>query len=333
MRNLNFKWIGVLCLTCMLGLTACEGSQIGNTTSNQGKSTSSNVLRFYAAPQTGSWYPLAVSITEIMKQNMPSLTQVSIEPGGGVSNVVAINEGKGEVGFSQATPTIDGIEGKPPFKNKMKNIRYVASLFPHVTQIVVLKSSGIKSIEDIKGKTINVGQKGLLTEDIARRILKSYGMSYQDMKSVQNLSFADAVEQMKDGRIDVMFWTVPLPFAVLTDLSQSKDIDLLPIPDDKIEDLTKQNPGLAKITIPAGVYKGLEKDVQTIQSPLVVITNQNTSEELVYELTKTIYNHLEELKQVEPSLKSINTKDLPTDIGVMFHPGAEKFFKEQGLLQ
>ncbi|GAB7389135.1 TAXI family TRAP transporter solute-binding subunit [Bacillaceae bacterium] len=290
-------------------------------------------LRFMAAPQSGSWYPLAVGITEMMKKSSGLLRQVSIEPGGGVSNVVAVNNGQGQVGFSQAMPMVDGFKGNPPFKGKQENVQYVLSLFPHQTHIVVLKNSGIKSIEDIKGKRINVGQKGLLTEEIARRILEAYGMSYNDMASVQNLSFADSVEQMKDGRLDVLFWTVPAPFAVLTDLSQSKDIAFLSIPDDKIQQLSGENPGLMKTAIKAGTYKGIEQDVNTIQSPLVVIANRQASEELVYQLTKTIYNGLEELKKIDPALKPITQKDLPLDFGVPMHPGAVKFFQEQGLIR
>lgn len=349
MKKMKWGRLAALSLTCIIGLTACGGGgssapsaggesqpAASGSSGNSQPAASAEVpstLRFYAAPQTGSWYPLAVAITEAMKKELPVLKQVSIEPGGGVANVVALEAGQGELGFSQAMPLADGVAGNPPFKNKAENVQYVMSLFPHVTQIVVLKGSGIESIEDIKGKTINVGQRGLLTEDIASRIVKAYGMTYQDMKSVQNLSFADAVEQMKDGRIDVMFWTVPLPFAVLNDLSQSKDMDLLSIPDDKIEELTKQNPGLVRTTIPAGVYKGLDHEVQTIQSPLVVIANKNASEQLVYEMTKTIYNGLEDLKKIDPALKDIEAKDLPIDIGVPYHPGAERFFKEQGLLK
>lgn len=328
----------------MLALSACGGSQQnagkggqdkaeGSASSNKAASNQPIELRFMAAPQSGSWYPLAVGITESLKKSMSNLKQVSIEPGGGVANVIAVNSGQGQVGFSQAMPLVDGIKGNPPFKSKNENVQYILSLFPHTTHIVVLKNSGIKKIEDVKGKRINVGPKGLLTEDIAARILKAYGMSYNDMGSVQNLSFADSVEQMKDGRLDILFWTVPTPFAVLTDLAQSKDMDLLPLPEDKIKSLTSTNPGLVKTTLPKGTYKGLDHDVETIQSPLVVIANKNAPEDLVYQVTKTIYDGLDELKKIDPALKPIQQKDLPVDIGVPLHPGAKKFFQEKGLIK
>lgn len=336
-KNAYLKTLTSLSLvfTLLIGCSSAPGKQ-GQTQGGQASATDSNApidLRFMAAAQSGSWYPLAVGITEALKKNMSGLKQVSIEPGGGVANVIAVNGGQGQMGFSQAMPTVDGIKGNPPFKGKQDNVQYVLSLFPHSTHIVVLKNSGITKIEDIKGKKINVGPKGLLTEDIASRILKAYGMSYEDMGSVQNLSFADSVEQMKDGRLDVLFWTVPSPFAVLTDLSQSKDMELIPIPEEKIKEMTSANPGLVRAVLPKGTYKGVDHDVVTIQSPLIVIANKNAPEDLVYQLTKYVYDHLDDLKKIDPALRPVTQESLFVDIGVPMHPGAKKFFEEKGVLK
>jgi TRAP transporter TAXI family solute receptor len=343
-KSSKLKTFSLLVLSLAL-LVACSNRKPDTTTKpnettapskETTATTTSNVsidLRFMAAAQSGSWYPLAVGITQALKKNMTNLKQVSIEPGGGVANVIAVNNGQGQLGFSQAMPMVDGAAGNPPFKSKNENVQYVLSLFPHSTHIVVLKNSGIKKIEDIKGKRINVGPKGLLTEDLAARILKAYGMSYKDMSSVQSLSFADSVEQMKDGRLDVLFWTVPAPFNVLTDLAQSKDMDLLSLPEDKIKALTSQNSGLVTDTIKKETYKGLDHDVATIQSPLIVIANKTASEDLVYRITKTIYDGLDDLKKIDRALDPVTRESLPTDIGVAMHPGAVKFFKEKGLVK
>jgi hypothetical protein len=340
MKSLKASSVVALLLVLLI-IAGCGSSgavQQGNESgfSSTGESTGKEEainLRFMAAPQSGSWYPLAVGITEMLKKNMSNLAQVSIEPGGGVANIVGVNQGQAQMGFSQAAPFVDGLNGNPPFQEKMENIRYMLSLFPHKTHIVVLKDSGIDSIEDIRGKRINVGTKGLLTEDLAARILKAYGMTYDDMASVQNLSFADSIEQMKDGRLDVLFWTVPVPFAVLTDLSQSKDIKLLPIPEDKRQELIKQNPGLVDTVIESGTYKGVDEDIPTIQSPLIMLAHKDAPEELVYQTTKTVAEGLEELKAIDPSLKPVKLEDLPKDIGAPLHPGAERYFKEIGLIQ
>ncbi|MBP1155590.1 MULTISPECIES: TAXI family TRAP transporter solute-binding subunit [unclassified Paenibacillus] len=339
-KNKHLKTVSslLLVLALLIGCSTKPGMTMNEKKTNGGDVPASDSnqpmdLRFMAAAQSGSWYPLAVGITEALKKNMSNIKQISIEPGGGVANVLAVNGGMGQMGFSQAMPTVDGYAGNAPFKEKNENVQYVLSLFPHTTHIAVLKNSGITKIEDMKGKKINVGPRGLLTEDIASRILQAYGMSYKDMASVQNLSFADSVEQMKDGRLDVLFWTVPSPFAVLTDLSQSKEIDLLPIPEEIIKQMTSSNSGLVKVTLPKGTYKGVDYDVVTVQSPLVVIANKNAPEQLVYQMTKTIYDNLENLKNIDPALKPVTKESLLVDIGVPIHPGAKKFFQEKGMLK
>ncbi|WP_017727641.1 TAXI family TRAP transporter solute-binding subunit [Halalkalibacterium ligniniphilum] len=328
--------ITVLFISLSILLGACGQEEAANEEAiSNGNSTSGTInLTFMAAQQSGAWYPLAVGITEMMKKNIDNLGNISIQPGGGVSNVIALNNGTGEIGFSQAGPAADGFLGNPPFQEKMENVKYLLSLFPHQTHIVVPKNSGIATIEDIKGKRINVGTQGLLSEDIASRILEIHGMTYGDMQSVQNLSFSDSVEQMKDGRLDVLFWTVPAPFAVLNDLSQSMEIDFLELPKDTIDELLSQNAGFFKTSLDAGTYNGVDYDVATIQSPIVVIASNETSEDLIYQTTKTIYEGIEELAQINPVIGTLDPKvDLPIDIGVPLHPGAEKFFREQGLLQ
>jgi hypothetical protein len=284
-----------------------------------------------AAEQSGAWYPLAVGITQIMKKEMPNLGNISIIPGGGISNAVGINKGTAELGFSQASSIVDALAGNPPFETKAENITYMLSLFPHKTHVMVFQDSGIQEINDLVGKRINVGTKGLLTEDIARRLLDVYGLSYGDMGSVQNLSFSDSVVQMKDGRLDALFWTVPTPFAVLSDLSLSEKIDLINIPVEKINQLITSNPGLTQTVIKAGTYKGVNYDITTIQSPIVMIANNATNEDVVYYATKVVYENLDALKLSSANLKEIQKEDLLHDMNVPLHPGARKYLLEMGI--
>ena len=281
-----------------------------------------------AAEQSGAWYPLAVGIIQIMKREMPGLGNVSILPDGGISNVIGIDQGLAQIGFSQASSVIDAIAGNAPFKTKISNISYLLSLFPHKTHIIVLADSGVNTIENLVGKRINVGTKGLLTEDIARRILDAYGMSYEDMNSVQNLSFSDSVVQMKDGRLDALFWTSPAPFAVLSDLGLSIDIKFLSLPEDKIQMLSVNNSGLSRSIIASGTYKGVEEDIITIQSPIVLIANKQISEDIAYFATQSVFENLEELRLISPYLKDMDQTDLIRDLTIPMHPGAKKYLTE-----
>jgi len=306
---------------CAVLVAACSRTQDANTIN----------LRFMAAEQTGAWYALAVGITQAMKKSMPDLGTISILPGGGISNAVGVDQGQAQLGFSQASSVVDALNGAPPFKTPARNIQYVLSLFPHKTHIVVLQGSGIASLADLRGKHINVGARGLLTEDIARRLLRSAGIAYDDLASVQNLSFSDSVVQMKDGRLDALFWTSPAPFAVLTDLAQSEDIELLDIPTANIEQLLSENRGFTRATITAGSYKGVDHDVDTIQSALVLIANSRASDELVYYATKVVVENLQELQQISPYLVDVEARHLFEDYGVPLHAAAQRYFAEAGL--
>jgi len=331
----NIYQVKYIWFLLLLLLTACSDSGSGGNESGGQVSTQPGAkieIRFMAAEQSGTWYSLAVGITQMLRNSMPETGNISILPGGGISNVVGVETGQANLGFSQASSIVDAFNGEPPFKEKTENVRYVLTLFPHKTQIVVFERSGIQTIEDIKGKRINVGTRGLLTEDVARRSLEAYGMTYSDMRSVQNLSFSDAVVQMKDGRLDAMFWTVPAPFPVLTDLSQSENVRFLSLPEDKVKILTDKNPGFTRTTIEAGMYRGIDSEIVTIQSPLVMIANKDAPDELVYQITKVVYENLAELHNVAPNLKGVTHRDLLHDYGVPMHPGAIRYFKEVGLL-
>jgi TRAP transporter TAXI family solute receptor len=156
-------------------------------------------------------------------------------------------------------------------------------------------------------------------------------MTYEDMASVQNLSFSDSVVQMKDGRLDALFWTSPVPFAVLTDLAQSEQIRLITLPDEKINGLIAQNRGFDRGRIPAGTYRDVDYDVNTIQSSLVMIAHDSTPDELVYYASKVVYENLNELKQISPYLVDIEQQDLFVNFNVPVHPAAMKYFIEAGL--
>ncbi|KIL35475.1 hypothetical protein SD71_13200 [Cohnella kolymensis] len=326
-KSFYFKSLCFMLISFLL-LLGCSNQQSSSDSSHQKIN-----LRFAAGSQSGDWYPLAVGITEMMKKNMNNLDQVSIEQGGGVANVMSVNKKQTEIGFSHGMSIIDGIKGNPPFKEKNENLTYVVSLDPYYMQIAVLKGSGINKIEDLKGKRINVGPKSATTEVAARMVLEAYGMSFEDMKSVEHLSHGDSVEQMKDKRLDALFWVMGAPFGAMTDLTETKDIEFLPIPEDKIQLLSDKNPAILKGTIKAGTYRGQDTDVTTLKTPLAVVANKDAPDDLVYEATKTIFNGLSELGKISPALKNVKPEDLPIDIGLSMHPGAKKFWEEQGLVK
>jgi TRAP transporter TAXI family solute receptor len=145
-------------------------------------------LRLATGPIGGSWYPLGGAIAELMKQKAG--VNVTVSPGGGVANVLAIEVGIADLGFGNTASTVDGVMGRDPFKSKTANTRYVSTLYRQFFQIVVREDSGIKTVADLKAKSIAPGPRGFTGEQIARHVLQVYGLSYNDMSKVHHISWS-----------------------------------------------------------------------------------------------------------------------------------------------
>lgn len=284
-------------------------------------------LKMMTGPMGGSWYPLGGAIGELIQKSFPGST-VSVAPGGGMANVVAVEGGKADIGFGNSSSSVDAVEGRPPFKAPTKNVMQLANLYPQYFQIFVLKDSAIKSVADLKGKIICPGPKGHTGELVSELVLKLYGLSYKDMRHVNHVSYADAGALMKDGHADAWLPGTTIPAAVGLELATTKGIRLIPIPDDKIKALQKMNAGYIKRIIPAGTYPGLNEDVQTIGYFTHLVISAKLSEPVVYKITKLLAENVDRLADVVKDMKGVTVKDLALDIGVPFHPGALKYYKE-----
>lgn len=289
-------------------------------------------LKMMTGPMGGSWYPLGGAIAELIQKNIPGST-VSVAPGGGMANVVGVEEGKADIGFGNSSSSVDGVEGRAPFKAPTKNVMQLANLYPQYFQIFVLKDSDIKSVADLKGKSICPGPKGHTGELVSRQILELYGLTYKDMSKVNHVSYSDAGALMKDGHAHAWLPGTTIPASVGLDLATTKGIRLISIPDDKIEGMRKLNVGYLKRVIPAGTYPGVNYDVQTIGYFTHLVISAKLPEALVYKITKILSQHVDRLADVVKDMKGVTVKDLALDIGVPFHPGALKYYKEVGAIK
>ncbi len=289
-------------------------------------------LKMMTGPMGGSWYPLGGAIAELIQKSIPG-TNVSVAPGGGMANVVGVEEGKADIGFGNSSSSVDAVEGRAPFKAPAKNVMQLANLYPQYFQIFVLKGSAIKSVADLKGKTICPGPKGHTGELVTRQILGVYGLSYNDMKHVNHVSYTDAGALMKDGHADCWLPGTTIPASVGLDLATTKGIRLLSLPDDKIEAMRKINVGYIKRIIPAGTYPGFNEEVQTIGYFTHLVISAKLPEPLVYNITKLVAENVGRLADVVKDMKGVTVQDLALDIGVPFHPGALKYYKEVGAIK
>ena len=292
---------------------------------------SAQLIRIMSGPQGGSWYPLAGAIQGIIQKDVPG-TNVQVAPGAGISNVLGVQNNKAEMGFGNSVSTYDGVQGNDPFKQKTDNVCQVATLYFQYFHIVALADAGIKTVADLKGKTLTTQQKGNTGEQITRDVLKVYGLDYGKLSKVNFGSYTDSVAQLKDGHAQVFSLITTVPASAVMDLGSARKINVLVVPDDKLKALQKINKGYDKRIIKAGSYPGQDKDVQTTGTWTHLMMRCSTPEDLVYKVTKALANNTEQLGNVVAAVKGLTAKELAIDVGVPYHPGARKFYREAKVL-
>jgi hypothetical protein len=289
-------------------------------------------ITFMTGPQGGSWIPLGGALKNMWETTIPGL-QIQQTPGAGIANVRGIDEGKAQVGFANSATTVDGIEGRPPYPKKTANVCQVANLYPQHFQVVALKDANVKSFADLKGKSVVAQSKGNTGELLTEAVLKINGMTYQSLGRISfQASYTDAVGMMKDGHVQVFTLGTTAPASAVMDLASARDIELVPVDDKTMGELAKQNTGYHKIVIKAGTYPKQDKDVPVIGYSTHIVVACDLPEDTVYRMTKAMAANVPTMAAVVKSIEGLTPKDMAVNIGVPFHKGAAKYYKEAGVL-
>ncbi|MFO7307376.1 MAG: TAXI family TRAP transporter solute-binding subunit [Pseudomonadota bacterium] len=281
---------------------------------------------------SGVYYPLGVALSKIYAEKIPD-TRPSVQATkASVENLNLLQQGKGEIAFALGDSVKLAWDGdtEAGFKGKLDKLRGITAIYPNYIQIVASKESGIKTLADLKGKRLSVGAPKSGTELNARAILEAAGLSYNDLGKVEYLPFAESVELMKNRQLDATLQSAGLGVASIRDLAASVDITVVEIPAEVVEKVGA--PYIAG-TIPAGTYNGQDADVQTAAVVNFLVTRADVSDDLAYAMTKTIYENLDQLAVAHSAAKAIKLEDALAGMPVPLHPGAERFFKEKGLVK
>jgi TRAP transporter TAXI family solute receptor len=304
-----------LALSAAIGLALAAGAAHAQT------------IRFMTGPQGGSWYPLGGAIQSIVEKAVPG-SSVQVSPGAGISNVRGIQDGKAELGFGNGVSTVDGVAGREPFKAKQDNVCHVGTLYFQYFHFVALVDSGVKTPADLKGKAITTQQRGNTGEQMTREVLKVYGLDYKAMSKVNHGSYNDSVDQLKDGHAQAFGLITTVPASAVMDLAAAREVRVLEVPDDKLKALQEINRGYDKRIIKAGSYPKQDKDIQTIGTWTHLIASCKLPEDQVYRITKALAENIPTLGAVVAAVKEISVKDMAIDVGVPYHAGALKYYKE-----
>ena len=282
---------------------------------------------------SGVYYPLGVALSQIDAKAIPSAKTTVQATKGSVENLNLIEAGRAEVGFSLGDSLSDAWKGdtEAGFKAPLKKLRTMAAIYPNYVQIVASADSGIKTLADLKGKRIAVGAPKSGTELNARAILKAAGLSYADFAKVEYLPFGESVELMKNRQLDVTLQSAGLGVSSLRDLAATQKIVVVAIPAEvvaKVGDSAYQ-PGM----IPANTYEGQTTEVPTAAIRNFLVTREGLSDETVYQMTKAMFTHLPELVAAHAAAKAISLQIAAKGSPVPLHPGAERYYREAGVLK
>jgi hypothetical protein len=283
--------------------------------------------------QSGIYYPLGVALSQAYGKVLPN-AKISVQATkASAENLNLLQQGKGEVAFALADSVSDAWKGdeEAGFKAPLKKIRAVAGLYSNYIQIIANAESGIKSIADLKGKRISVGAPKSGTELNARAILKAAGLSYKDFAKVEYLGFGESVELMKNRQLDVTLQSVGLGAASIRDLAVSINIVLVAVPAEVVAKVG--DPAYEVATIAANTYNGQKTAVPTVAIKNILVTHEGVPADTVYAMTKSMFDNLDGLVAAHAAAKGIVKKDAATGLPIPLHPGAEKYYREVGLLK
>lgn len=315
------KWISGIAAAAMVVVAAPALAQ---------KTQFINIL---TGGQSGVFYPLGVAMAQMYAEEIPNVRATAQVTKASAENMNLLQAGRGELAWSLADSVSDAWEGNEEagFKNKLDKLRGVTRTYNNYIQIVANADSGIKTLEDLKGKRISVGAARSGTELNARAIFKAAGMDYKDFAKVEYLSFGESVELMKNRQIDATLQSAGLGVSSIRDLATAIDIEVIPIPAEIVEKVG--SPAYIPATIPANTYEGQDSEVPTAAIPIFLVTHEDVPEDLVYEMTKVFYDNLDSLQSTHSVIQTVSIENALEGMPVPVHPGAERYFKEVGIIQ
>jgi TRAP transporter TAXI family solute receptor len=283
--------------------------------------------------QSGVYYPMGVALSQIYAKAIPNVRATAQVTKASAENLNLLQAGRGELALALGDSVSDAWKGdaEAGFKTKLDKLRGLSGTYNNYIQIVAGADSGIKTLADLKGKRISVGAAKSGTELNARAIFKAAGINYSDLAKVEYLAFGESVELMKNRQLDATLQSAGLGVASIRDLATAVKIIVIPVPIDVVAKVgdTAYQPAI----IPANTYPGQTADIATAAIPNFLITHSGVSDELAYQMTKSMYENLDTLYAAHNSAKVIKRENAIKGMPVPLHPGAARYYKEVGLIK
>lgn len=330
MMRKHKKLVAVVTALMMLALclTGCGG---GNKAEQGGNAAAETRLIFASGGTSGTYFPVAGAIAQVWGNAVPGLVVDVQSTGASAENLNLVNKGDAEIAIVQndvmyyANTATEGFAEAAPNEGFLT----LGTVYPEVCQLVVDANAGIETVADLKGKAVSIGAMGSGVESNAKQILAAAGLTVDDIQA-QNLDFAESANAIKDKSIVAAFVTAGTPTTAVTELATTNDIKVLSLGEDIISALCETYSFYTPYEIPADVYNAAEA-TQTVTVKATIIVKADLDEELVYNMTKGLFENLDAVAAAHNKGKEMSLKGAIEGVSVPLHPGAAKYYQEQGL--
>jgi uncharacterized protein len=295
--------------------------------------TAQTSIAILTGSTSGVYYPLGNALSAIFLKTIPGARSSVQVTQGSVENLRLLEDGDGELAFTLGDALWAAWKGNAEagFRHPLGKLRGVAAIYRNYVQLVVSGASGIKSLADLKGKRVSVGPKQSGTELNARAIFAAAGLSYGDFSRTDYLPFGQSAKLIEKGDLDATLQSAGLGVDSIRQLGTSVAINLVEIPKDVVVKIN--DAAIVPAVIPARTYEGQTKNVETAAIVNFLVTREGVSADTVYAMTRTIFDNLTQLVQTHPAASGISLKDAVVAMPVPLHPGAERYYREMGVLR
>ncbi len=320
----------------LLATVSCGGTATSSAPATSSEAPKLDRSQYYitvlTGPTSGIYYPIGGAFATMLANDLGYKTSATAT-GASAENLNAILTGQGEMAIAMADSVIQAYEAFGAYEGKepATDLRAMMGLWPNYCQIVTTADSGIKTFEDMKGKRVGVGAPNSGVELNARMMFEAHGMTYDDCK-VDYLAYGEAIEQMKNGQCDVAFVTSGLGNATIKELGTTKEIVFIPVEGQALQNLITKYPFFIESTIPAETY-GTKADTTTAAVMNIMLVAKDLPDDVVYDITQGIYDHLDVIHASHATAKAnISLENALRGVTIPLHPGAEKYYKEKGIV-
>ena len=283
--------------------------------------------------QSGVYYPMGVALSQIFAKDIPNARATAQVTKASAENLNLLQAGRGELALTLADALSNAWKGdaEAGFPKKLDKLRGLSATYNNYSQIVASADSGIKTLADLKGKRVSVGAAKSGTELNARAIFKAAGLGYGDLAKVEYLPFGESVELMKNRQLDATLQSAGLGVASIRDLATAVKIVVIPVPADVVDKVG--DPAYQAAMIPANTYGGQTEAVATAAIPNFLVTHNGVSDDVAYRMAKAMYDNIDTLYAAHNAAKNIKRENAIKGMPVPLHPGAERYYKEVGLIK